>query len=122
MKIPNDRNSSDRNPSNRAKKGDYLMQDDITGAVHYRSEMRKQWDGLWTHKSEWMPKSPVLFKPRRIHDMKPVRPVRVRSADVNDVLLGNNEFASDYWQNLLFYWNFTDWNPASYHERTWDEL
>ena len=41
--------------------GDYLMTSDISGRVFYASEMRKQWDGAWVHRSEWEPRHPQDF-------------------------------------------------------------
>jgi len=31
---------------------DHLIEDEETGFTHYRSQMIKRWDGIWTHKSK----------------------------------------------------------------------
>lgn len=41
--------------------GDWLMMDDESGAVHYRSQMRKIWNGTWRHKSQFETRQPQEF-------------------------------------------------------------
>lgn len=55
--------------------GDYLMLDDESGFVHYRSEMLKIWDGTWRHKDNFETRQPQEFiKAKR--DPKALRNVR----------------------------------------------
>jgi|TARA_R110002020_G_scaffold84472_2_gene209226 hypothetical protein len=46
---------------NRHKVGDYLMQDDESGLVYYKSEMVERWDGLWVHNTEYESRHPQEF-------------------------------------------------------------
>jgi hypothetical protein len=55
--------------------GDWLMLDDESGAVHYRSDMRKIWDGTWRHKSMFETRQPQEFIKAR-NDPRALRHVR----------------------------------------------
>jgi len=62
---------------NRHKIGDYLMTDDMTGSVHYASEMRTQWNGLIVHHSRYEERHPQEFvragkDPFAVRDTRPV--------------------------------------------------
>ena len=59
--------------------GDWLMLDDESGAVHYRSEMRQIWNGTWRHKSQFETRQPQEFiqarnDPRALQDVR-IEPV-----------------------------------------------
>ena len=60
---------------NRWVVGDYLMTDDLSGTVHYASEMRKTWDGLWTRSDRWYERNPQDFV-RALNDPEVLRDVR----------------------------------------------
>lgn len=55
--------------------GDYLMRDDESGFIHYRSEMRKMWDGSFRHKDNYETRHPQEFvkaksDPRALNDIR----------------------------------------------------
>ena len=55
--------------------GDWLMKDDESGLVHYRSQMKKNWDGTWRHHTNTEPSHPQYFvKPSG--DPKPLKKIR----------------------------------------------
>lgn len=62
--------------------GDYNMTSDRNGNVYPRSEMRKEWNGKWVHKSEWEERHPQDII-KAIKDNPGVTPVRSESAVVN---------------------------------------
>jgi len=48
------------------KKGDFYVTCPISGFTYMRSEMRRRWDGLLVHKSEWNPRQPqdtIILRP-----------------------------------------------------------
>ena len=56
--------------------GDYLMRDDESGFVHYRSEMVRLWDGTWRHKDNFETRQPQEFvqarsDPRALRHIRP---------------------------------------------------
>lgn len=55
--------------------GDYLMRDEESGRVFYRSQMKKNWDGTWRHKSNTEPIHPQYFVKAK-DDPKPLQRVR----------------------------------------------
>ena len=55
--------------------GDWLMKDDESGLGHYRSQMKKNWDGTWRHHTNTEPIHPQYFvKPSG--DPKPLKKIR----------------------------------------------
>ena len=52
------------------------MQDDESGAVYYRSQMRQIWDGTWRHRSQFETRQPQEFI-RAKNDPKALRDVRI---------------------------------------------
>jgi len=85
--------------------GEHLMQDDITGFIHYASEMRKTWDGLWVHENVWERhrRNPQEFvKARR--DPKLVSNVRAAAAlpdassdTITPVFIGSTTVQTPFW-------------------------
>ena len=64
---------------NRWKVGDYLMRDDESGRVHYRSEMVRRWDGLFVRKDQYETRQPQEFvhayaDPAALQDVRPDTP------------------------------------------------
>jgi hypothetical protein len=60
---------------NRHKVGDYLMQDDESGFVHYASEMMEIWDGTFRHRNNFETRQPQEFvraknDPRALVDVR----------------------------------------------------
>lgn len=51
------------------------MTSDISGRVFYASEMRKQWDGAWVHRTEWEARHPQDFVRAR-KESQPPRDIR----------------------------------------------
>lgn len=49
---------------------------DLSGAKYPRSQMRKMWNGLLVHKSEWEPRQPQDYIPpvRNKNNVKDARP------------------------------------------------
>ena len=45
----------------RHRKGDWLVEDEVTGYVHYRSQMTRRWDGAWVHKKNFETRQPQEF-------------------------------------------------------------
>ena len=45
----------------RHRLGDYLMRDDESGEVRYRSELIKRWDGLWVQRKGYETRQPQEF-------------------------------------------------------------
>jgi len=41
--------------------GDYLMVDDDSGEVRYRSQLKKRWDGAWVQRKSWETRQPQEF-------------------------------------------------------------
>lgn len=67
---------------NRHRVGDYLMVDDESGFVHYRSEMVKIWDGTWRHKKMFETRQPQEFvqapaDPKALRHIRPDTPAPV---------------------------------------------
>lgn len=61
---------------NQHRVGDWLMLDDESGKVHYRSEMRRIWSGHFRHKSNFETRQPQEFvraknDPKALHDVRP---------------------------------------------------
>lgn len=46
---------------NRIRVDDYLVVDDESGEVRYRSELRKRWDGLLVQRKGWETRQPQEF-------------------------------------------------------------
>ena len=46
---------------NRHKLGDYLMRDDESGEVRYRSQLKKRWDNVWVQEKGWETRQPQEF-------------------------------------------------------------
>lgn len=55
--------------------GDYLMVDEESDLVHYRSEMVQRWDGAWVHHSNNESRHPQDFVKAR-NDPRPLQHVR----------------------------------------------
>ena len=74
---------------NRHKVGDYLMLDDESGFVYYRSDMRRIWDGTFRHKKEFETRQPQEFVYAR-NDPKALRHIRPepRSANIQATAAG----------------------------------
>ncbi|MBE16555.1 MAG: hypothetical protein Unbinned6354contig1000_11 [Prokaryotic dsDNA virus sp.] len=70
---------------NRYVAGDYLVKSDRSGRVFLRSQMRKTWDGLLVHHSEWEPKHPQQ-ELRVIQEQNIVDETRVESDNDADLL------------------------------------
>lgn len=73
--------------------GDYLMRDDESGLIHYRSDMVKRWDGLWVHKTQFETRHPQEFVRAR-NDPKALRNVRpedLAASPVNCISGGTGE-------------------------------
>lgn len=62
--------------------GDYNMTSDRNGNVYPRSEMRREWNSKWVHKSEWEERHPQDVI-KAVKDNPRVTPVRDESAVVN---------------------------------------
>lgn len=80
---------------NQWRVGDYLMTDDLSGRVHYASEMRKTWDGLWVHRDNFYTRNPQDFV-RAMNDPEALREVRgdqwpVRTFDQFRLLVGSTQ-------------------------------
>ncbi len=54
--------------------GDYLMLDDSSGFIHYRSEMVELWNGNWVHRKQFEARHPQEFVTARV-DPKALRHV-----------------------------------------------
>jgi hypothetical protein len=61
--------------------GDYLMLDDESGRVHYRSEMVEKWNGNWVRKDQFETRQPQEFVKAKA-DPFPLR--HTRPAPVSD--------------------------------------
>lgn len=66
----------------RFKKGDYKVQDDITGAIVNASECRMMWNGLFVHRDNWFPRQP----------QDTLRPIKDRQAPPIPRPFGQPEF------------------------------
>ena len=55
--------------------GENLMVDQESGAVYYRSQMKKNWDGTWRHHSNTEPIHPQYFVKAK-NDPKPLKKIR----------------------------------------------
>ncbi len=60
--------------------GDFLLQDDESGFVHYASEMRKIWDGTFRRADQFETRQPQEFVRAR-NDPKALRHVRPEPID-----------------------------------------
>ena len=71
------------------RQGDYLIKDEESGLVHYRSQMRKNWDGSWRHKDNVEPIQPQLFVKAKSDPktLKRIRPDSVYPAPENFIPL-----------------------------------
>lgn len=80
-----------RQPKNNWTPGDYNFICDRTGFKGKKSEMRKEWTGLWVRKEKWEPRHPQdLLRGRK--DFPGVRIARVPGAPNQ---LGKNEVTID---------------------------
>jgi hypothetical protein len=70
----------------RHKVGDWLVTDDESGIVHYRSEVTERWDGLYVRRDQYETRQPQEFVKAKT-DPKAVKPIRpdgfVRSINNN---------------------------------------
>ncbi len=78
--------------------GDYLMHDDESGLVHYKSEMLKIWDGTWRHHTNFETRQPQEFVRAR-NDPKALRHIRpepdvAKACSVRPILVGGTSFAA----------------------------
>ena len=64
---------------NTHKVGDWLMLDDESSAVYYRSEMRKIWNGTYRHWTQFETRQPQEFV-RAKRDPKALRAIRPEPA------------------------------------------
>lgn len=74
---------------NRHRVGDYLMQDDESGFVHYRSQMRRIWNGTYRRADQFETRQPQEFVYAR-NDPRALRHVRPEP----DVILPDNFVSS----------------------------
>lgn len=67
--------------------GDYLMRDDESGFVEYRSSMLKIWNGTWRHKNMFETRQPQEFVQARSDPraMRHIRPEFITDVPVNSV-------------------------------------
>lgn len=57
------------------KVGDWLVEDDESGIVRYRSQMVERWDGLWVRHDQYETRQPQEFVKAKT-DPKAVSPIR----------------------------------------------
>lgn len=60
---------------NKHRVGDYLMRDDESGEIRYRSELVKRWDGAWVQRKGWETRQPQEFVTAK-RDPYPLRHIR----------------------------------------------
>ncbi len=78
---------------NRWISGDYLMRDDESGKIHYRSEMVRRWDGLFVRKDQYETRQPQEFvqaraDPAALYDVRPDQAISEPCGD-NIEFVGN---------------------------------
>lgn len=77
---------------NRFRIGDYLVRDDESGIVRYRSQMTERWDGAMVSPKSWETRHPQEFvealnDPQALTDIRPDEAVPV-AANVEPVFIG----------------------------------
>ena len=63
------------------KRGDYYAVCDRCGFRYYGSELKKEWNGLWTCPSCWEPKHPQFSPPKPLNEKQKVTPHRPEPED-----------------------------------------
>lgn len=78
--------------------GDWLMLDDESGATHYRSQMRKIWNGTWRHKKMFETRQPQEFikakrDPKALRNVRP-EPLFEPVANAVPIFIGETDIPS----------------------------
>lgn len=77
---------------NRFRIGDWLVEDEESGKVYYRSQIKERWDGALVSRKSWETRQPqefveALSDPQALTDIRPAETVAV-AANVEPIFIG----------------------------------